>query len=64
MPAIEICVDNATTYSPRDFGEGVGTRCPVQFIEWVSENNNKIKLDCYFTDGGHTGLSKGLLVLA
>ena len=62
--AIEICVDNATTYSSRDFSKGVGTRCPVQFIEWVGETNNKIKLNCYFTDGEHTELSKGLLVLA
>ena len=67
--AIEICVDNATTHSPRDyslhdFGEGVGTRCPVHFIEWIDENNKKMKLNCYFTDGEHNGLSKGFLVLA
>ena len=67
--AIEICVDNATTHSSRDyslhdFGKDIGTRCPVQFIEWIDENNKKMKLNCYFTDGEHNGLSKGLLVLA
>ena len=67
--AIEICVDNATThsfrdYSLQDFGKGIDTRCSVQFIGWIGENNKKMKLNCYFTDGEHNGLSKGLLVPA
>lgn len=66
---IEVVVDNARThsakeYSVNDFGKRVGTRCPVDFIEFLDQQANNIKISCYFASGEHIGKSKGLLNLA
>jgi len=50
---IEIVVDNARThttksYSLQEFGKNVGTRCPVEQIEYVDENGTIRIIDCYF----------------
>lgn len=62
---IEIIVDNARThtakaYSLQDFGKKIGTRCPIEVIEYVDENNSTKIIDCYFKKGVHKGKSKGL----
>lgn len=49
---IEIIVDNARThtnkaYSLQDFGKGIGTRCPVQQIEYVDENSKTQTIHCF-----------------
>ena len=67
---IEVVVDNARMhsakeYSLNDFGKGVGgTRCPVNSIEYVNNQGKNVKISCYFSKGVHTGMSKGLLLLA
>ncbi|CAF5040557.1 unnamed protein product, partial [Rotaria sp. Silwood1] len=65
---IEIIVDNARThtaksYSLQDFGKNVGTRCPVEQIEYVDENGATKVVDCYFKGGEHKGKSNGLTEL-
>ncbi|CAF4180647.1 unnamed protein product [Rotaria sp. Silwood2] len=65
---IEIIADNARThttksYSLQDFGKTIGTRCPVEQIEYVDENNRKKVIDCYFKEGEYKGKSKGLVQL-
>ena len=60
---IKLLVDNATThtakeYSITDFNMKTGTKCPVKYIHW-KENGEEKSLDCFFENG----LSKGLLVL-
>ena len=37
-----------------------GTRCPVDKIDYIDENNKKRTIECYDDDG----CSKGLLALA
>lgn len=66
---IELVVDNARThcakdYSINDFGKKIGTRCPVEFIEYVDDQGCNVAISCYFTHGEHQGKSKGLLNLA
>lgn len=67
---IELVVDNATTHTKRlyninDFGMRVGTRCPVDKIEYIDQENGvKRTVQCYFQDGPHQGKSKGLLELS
>ena len=58
-------VDNARThtaaeFSVNDFGMKPGTRCPVDKIDYIDENNKKRTIECYDDDG----CSKGLLALA
>ncbi|CAF4179391.1 unnamed protein product, partial [Rotaria sp. Silwood2] len=65
---IEIIVDNARThtaksYSLQDFGKNVGTRCPVEEIEYVDENGATKVVDCYFKGGENKDKSKGLIEL-
>ena len=65
---IEILVDNARThtaksYSLQDFGKNIGTRCPVEQIEYVDDHGSRKMLDCYFKDGPNKGKSKGLVEL-
>ena len=65
---IEILVDNARThtaksYSLQDFGKNIGTRCPVEQIEYVDDHGSRKVLDCYFKDGPNKGKSKGLVEL-
>ena len=65
---IEIIVDNARThttksYSLQEFGKSIGTRCPVEQIEYVDENGTTKVVDCYFKEGVHKGKSKGLIEL-
>ena len=60
---IQIIVDNATThtsreYSINDFNLKSGTKCPVEFISW-KENGEDKTLKCFY----ESGLSKGLLVI-
>lgn len=67
--AVEVLVDNARTHSAKefsvnDFGKGMGTRCPVDVIEYTDEGGRKMKIECFFSKGEHAGKSKGLLVLA
>lgn len=66
---IEIIVDNARTHSARsyslsDFGKSIGTRCPVDNLEWIDNDGEKQSLSCYFQKGPDRGKSKGLLQIA
>ena len=61
---IEIIVDNARThttksYSLQDFGKNVGTRCPIEHIDYVNENSSIKVIDYYFKQGENEGNSKG-----
>ena len=65
---IEIIVDNARThttksYSLEDFGKNVGTRCPIEQIEYVDENGSTKVIGCYFKHEENEGKSKGLVEL-
>ena len=65
----EIIVDNARTHTAQEysllmFGMKPGTRCPVEQIRWIDENNIERALDCYFDKGVNCGESKGLLQIA
>ena len=65
---IEVLVDNVRThtaksYSLQDFGKNIGTRCPVEQIEYVDDHGSRKVLDCYFKDGPNKGKSKGLMEL-
>ena len=65
----EVIIDNARTHSAKefslnDFGKKIGTRCPVDSIEFVDTNGTTQQISCYFSDGKHKGKSKGLLILA
>lgn len=65
---IEIIVDNARThttkaYSLQEFGKNIGTRCPVEKIEYVDENGATKVVDCYFKYGVNKDKSKGLVEL-
>lgn len=65
---IEIIVDNARThttkaYSLQDFGKNIGTRCPVEKIEYMDENDVTKVIECYFKQGPNKGKSKGLVEL-
>jgi hypothetical protein len=67
--AIEIIVDNATThrskaYSLFDFGKSIGTRCPIDTLEYFDHNGMQHKIDCYFKSGPNEGLSKGLIQIS
>jgi hypothetical protein len=67
--AIEFIVDNARTHTAKshsvnDFGKSIGTRCPVDTINFVDSQGTKQTLDCYFRSGQNQGLSKGLLEIA
>lgn len=67
--AIEFIVDNARTHTAKshsvnDFGKSIGTRCPVDTIDFVDSQGAKQMLDCYFRNGLNEGLSKGLLEIA
>ncbi|CAF4797658.1 unnamed protein product [Rotaria sp. Silwood1] len=66
---IECVVDNARTHSAKshsllDFGKSIGTRCPVDRIEYTDAQGQKQILNCYFQGGPNHGMSKGLLYLA
>ncbi|CAF1386639.1 unnamed protein product [Didymodactylos carnosus] len=57
---IEILVDNATTHSKKDysisdFSKKIGTRCEVQSIDWLDDNNDFHTLNCFFTSGQYSG---------
>ncbi|CAF5033705.1 unnamed protein product, partial [Rotaria magnacalcarata] len=58
-------VDNSRTHTAaeihlNDFGMRPGTRCPVDKIEYIDENNKKQTIECYDDDG----YSKILLAIA
>ena len=66
---VEVVVDNARThsakdYSLNDFGKNIGTRCPVNELEFLDERGQIQSISCFFTGGENNGKSKGLLVLA
>jgi hypothetical protein len=66
---IEIIVDNAKThtakaYSLLDFGKSIGTRCPIDKIEYCDQKGVKCVVDCFFKTGPHKGLSKGLIEIS
>ena len=44
--------------------KGIGTRCPVNSIEYIDDQGKSVKIACYFSKGVHKGKSKGLLSLA
>ncbi|CAF4346076.1 unnamed protein product [Didymodactylos carnosus] len=61
---VEVLVDNARThsakqYSVNDFGKGIGTRCPVEDLEFLDADGEEAKLSCYFGDGENKNKSKG-----
>jgi hypothetical protein len=65
---IDILVDNARThtacqYSIHDFGKSIGTRCPVDVIEY-DEDDVKKTIQCYFHSGPNKNKSKGLWEIA
>jgi hypothetical protein len=60
---VKLIVDNATThtskeYNINDFSMKSGTKCPVEYIRWI-ENGEEKSLKCFYENG----LSKGLLVI-
>ena len=66
---IDILIDNAKTHTARlyniyDFGKSIGSRCPIDIIEYYDHNNSKKFLQCYFQSGPNKNKSKGLLELA
>ena len=66
---VEVVVDNARThsakdYSLNDFGKSVGTRCPVNELQFIDERGQIQSISCFFIGGESKGKSKGLLVLA
>ena len=66
---IEVVVNNvrihsARGYSINDFGKGVGTKCPVDAIEFVNHQGQLVSVSCYFENCEHKGKSKRLLHLA
>ncbi|CAF1485272.1 unnamed protein product, partial [Rotaria sordida] len=66
---IEILVDNARTHSARaysllDFGKGISTRCPVNYLEWIDDTGATQSLSCYFQHDSNKGKSKGLFEIA
>ena len=65
----EIVVDNARTHSAKefsfnDFGKKIGTRCPVDSIDYIDGDGKAQYLSCYFSIGEDKGKSKGVLILA
>ena len=66
---IHILIDNAKTHTARlyniyDFGKSIGSRCPIDIIEYYDHNNSKEFLQSYFQSGPNKNKSKGLLELA
>ena len=65
----EIVFDNARTHSAKefslnDFRKNTGTRCSVDSIGYIDDDEKAQYLSCYFSSGEHKGKSKGLLILA
>ena len=63
---IEIIVDNARThtakaYSLQQFRKNIGTRCPVESIEYIDENGVVKFIDCYFKQCLNKNKSKRLV---
>ena len=66
---IECIVDNARSHTARsysvfEFGKSIGTRCPVDKIEYKDSQGSSKILHCYFQTGPNQGKSKGLLAIA
>lgn len=66
---MEIVVDNARTHSAKshsisDFSKGIGTKCPIDKIEYNDSKGKPAVLHCFFQSGPHKGKSKGLIELA
>ena len=38
----------------------IGSKCPIERIEWIDENANTQILELFFQDGANIGKSKGL----
>ena len=45
------------------FGKSIGTRCAVNAIEYVDDQNQDVSISCYFANGEQRSKSKGLPVL-
>ena len=65
----EVVVDNVRTHSAKEFnlhgfGKKIGTRCPVNSIEFIDDDGQTKRLSCLFTSGEHKGKSKDLFILA
>ncbi|CAF4183658.1 unnamed protein product [Rotaria sordida] len=64
-PRILMCKTHTTkAYSLHDFGKTIGTRCPIEQVEFVDENGATKVIDCYFKEGAYKDQSKGLVELA
>lgn len=57
---IERIVDNARSHTVKS----IGTRCPIDKIEYVDSKGTSQTLHCYFQSGPNQGKSKGLLAIA
>ena len=51
-------------FSLNDFEKKIGTRCPVDSIDYIGDDEKAQYLSCYFSNGEHKGKSKGLFILA
>ena len=65
----EVIVDNTRTHSAKKinshgFRKKIGTRCPVNSIEFIDDDGQTKRLSCLFTSGEHKGKSKDLFILA
>jgi len=65
----EFLVDNATThtaqpYNINQFAKGIGYKCPVDYIDYLDQNDNPSTLKCFFETGLNKGKSKGLFEIA
>ncbi|CAF2236240.1 unnamed protein product [Rotaria magnacalcarata] len=65
---IVVVVDNAHTHSAREysineFSKGIGTKCPVDSIDYVDHTGKLVSISCRFTTGEYRGKTKGLLQL-
>ena len=66
---VEVVVDDVCThpvreYSVNEFSKGIGTKCPVDSIDYTDATGKLISVSCRFESGGHRGNTKGLLELA
>ena len=62
---VDLLVDNATTHTKAlvdisMFAKSANRACPITEINWLDENGNENRTDCYFKSGSLKGQSKGL----
>ena len=66
---VKIVVDNARThaakeYNINDFSKGIGTQCPVDFIDYFDDDGQLVSISCYFLQVEYKGTSKGQVELS